>query len=125
MVVSSILSDGYTNLSQYQYAAIYSSRTVASADLKLEPLLEQNGLIVIGKKETKKYPDHSVLAVRYDDSALKKSTQNKYSSTLIIVIKDYTTDRTLLTINAQQNYANPDLTWQALEKDLKAAFHEF
>lgn len=121
MMASSALRNGEINLSDYKYAAIYDSETASFMELELENLMEQNGLKVIGESSAKKYKKGSVLGVKYVEDQVKNGYGNAVGTTFTISLEDFTTDKTLLTINGQETYMGRDAAWKEVSKQLNSA----
>ena len=76
------------NIKQYKYVAIYDAESVSFLEQSLAQLFRDVGFKVVGEKEAGKFPENTVLGVRYTSR----------SSSLRVLFEDFTTDRTVLTI---------------------------
>ncbi len=121
MMASSALKNNEIKLSNYQYAAIYDSPEVSFMELELENLMESNGLKVIGEAEAKQYPKGSVLGTRYMEDHIRNGYGNAIGTVFTISLEDFSTDKTLLTVNAKQQYMGRQEAWKQVSTKLDEA----
>ena len=121
MMASSALKSNEINLSDYKYAVIYNSAKISFMELELESLMEAHGFKVIGKKDGKKYEKGMVIGTRYTEKNIKSIYGNTIGTTFTISLEDFTSKKTLLTINAEQTHLNRNAVWKQVSQKLSSA----
>ena len=121
MMVSSALKSNEINLSDYKYAVIYDSKKASFMELELESLIESNGFKVIGEREGKKYKKGIVVGTRYTEEHIRNGYGNIIGTLFTISLEDFASDKTLLTISAQQTYLNRSAAWKEVSQKLDSA----
>ena len=89
--------------------------------MELESLMEAHGFKVIGKKDGKKYEKGMVIGTRYTEKNIKSIYGNTIGTTFTISIEDFTSKKTLLTINAEQTHLNRNAVWKQVSQKLSSA----
>jgi hypothetical protein len=121
MMASSALKNNEISLSNYKYVTIYDSKEASFMELELENLMESNGLKVIGKGDAKKYRKGTVLGTRYTEDHIRNGYGNPIGTTFTISLEDFSSDKTLLTVNAQQQYMGREAAWKEVSQKLDSA----
>jgi len=119
-MMASDIKNNDIRLSDYQYGVIYKTKTVKPVAIKLENLLTQHGITVIGKKEAKNHKDQKILAFRFTESAVKDFANKKIGTSLNISIEDYNTAKALMVVTGTQKYQTPDAAWDKAAASLSA-----
>ncbi len=97
--VTSTLRNGSESLGDYEYAVVYDSETASFIELRVQRLMEDQGLTLIGEAEARK--DQRVLAVRYSLERGIKRTPGVTAAgprwSLTLTLEDFLTDKTMVT----------------------------